>query len=142
DASVEDGLQLLEPHDERVVETRVLVERRGDEYRIALAGCFEQVAKSPVERNPDLVRHAEGEDLDLRIVESLGVQQGSRTERLNNIGTRRTQMLEQLAISARNARGRREHPFLERRIVERVQKQLELARVPLNPRVERQGVLR
>jgi len=66
------------------------------------------------------VRHAEGEDLYFRIVESLGVQQGARAERLDNIGARRPQLLEQLTIAARDTGGGGEHPLLERGVVEGV----------------------
>ena len=109
---------------------------------LPLARRLQQIAQPAIQRHPNLVRHAEGENSQLRIVETLRIQQGPRAERLDNIGTRWTELLEQLAVAAGHARGGGKHPLLKRRVVERVQEQLEFAGVPFDPGVECQRVFR
>ena len=136
DLPVEDRLQLLEPHDERAVEAGVLVQRRRDVDRIALAGGVEQIAQPAVERHADLVRHAEGEHRQLGPLEALRVEDRARAEQLLDVRAQRLQLREELAVAAVDPRRRGDQPLLDLGAVERVQKQLELARPRTGPQVE------
>ena len=103
---VENCLQLLEPHHERVVEARVLVQRSRDVHRVGLSRSFEQIAEPAVERNANLVSHPEGEHGQLGPLETLGIQQRPGTEQLDDIRTNG----HELSARARDYRSKRARP--------------------------------
>ena len=82
------------------------------------------------------MRHAEGEHRKLGPVEALRIEQRSRAEQLDDIGACRLQLLGQLAVSAADPGRCRQHPLLQRRVVERVQEELEPAAVEINPGIQ------